>query len=684
MKKLDALDLKDLLNDATQKIKLSSDNISTNAIVENLLVSVMDSEFASLWFFDESNAVLLRERDDQSVRELSMLGQRGVLAKCFLTLSGGIYNYLASEKEYLPIADNPDDIRMKSKIIVPLIDDDHLVGIVTAYSSIMKIRNFDEDDMELLEAMAPFLINVIYRMRPEMKTDELERVIIGERLMATSNDIVEKVEEIQQVHQGTEAADETLSFLSSTVHDIRTPANTLYGFLELLEDQLDNPRLLQYVHNAKESAQFINDLTTSILDRASSQRERAKAKPVQISPAKFFANIAESFSANMFNKGIAFNIYIDPLIPKEIAVEDSMLKRVIMNLISNAYKFTPSKKTIDFSVEYNAAEKHLRISVKDTGIGIPKDKQKEIFEAFTQGEEDTNTKYGGIGLGLAIGSQYVKDLGGELKLQSKLDVGSVFYFDIPAEVTDEREVFKPVRNSHIELGILLNNQNIFSGKNISRYLQQMGIAKEKISPVKIIKNLPEKTTHLICYQDQFNDEVMAFAEKKKIELLVVEEEFLSLLESESNNHFNVISQYGYYANNLHTFISNRVATMVLIADDDQINIQLLRAILEEEFCTVEAASDGEAALDMLKAAIKEEEPYSLLYLDQYMAKLTGIEVIEKLRAFEKKKETNPIFAVSITGDRVTEKQKSKHFNTYVGKPFNRKAIKETLQESRSI
>jgi len=683
MKKIDAVELKELLNNTAQKIKSTNDNIETNMIVENLIISVMDSEFASLWLFDESNALLLRERDSTYVREISMLGQQGVLAKCFLTLSGGIYNYLASEKEYLPSTDNPDDIRMKSKIIVPLIDDDRLVGIVTAYSSILKIKNFDEDDMELLESMSSFLVNVIYRMRPEMHSGDFKRVIIGERLMEASSDIVEKVEEIQQVQQSAEAADETMSFLSNTVHDIRTPANTLYGFLELLEDQLDNPRLLQYVHNAKESAQFINDLTTSILDRVSSQRERTKAKPVQISTAKFFANIAESFSANMFNKGIAFNVYIDPLIAKEIVIEDIMLKRVIMNLIGNAHKFTPSKKTIDFSVQYSADEKRLHISIKDTGIGIPKDRQQGIFDAFVQAEDDTSAKYGGTGLGLAISSQYVKELGGELKLQSKLDTGSVFYFDIPVEVSDSKEAFKPVKNSQIEIGILLNNDNIFSGKNISRYLQRMGIDKEKISPVKAIKNLPGETTHLVCYQHQLNDEVITFAQKKTIELLVVEELFLSLLDTEVDTRFSVISQYGYYANILHAFISNRVATKVLVVDDDQINVQLLRAILEEEFCHIEAATDGEAALSMLKEAIKEEEPYSLLYLDEYMPKLTGTEVIERFRAFEKKKDSDPIFAVSITGDGITEEQKSKHFNTYVGKPFNKKAIKETLQQSRS-
>ncbi len=152
-----------------------------------------------------------------------------------------------------------------------------------------------------------------------------------------------------------------LGFLSTTVHDIRTPANTLYGFLELLEEQLDNPRLLKYVLNAKESAQFINELTTSILDRVSGQKERRSGKKEQISPTKFFADIAESFSSNMFGKKISFNIYIDPLLAKEIVVSTLELKRVIMNLIGNAYKFTPSRGIIDFSVRYDSEKKTIYI-----------------------------------------------------------------------------------------------------------------------------------------------------------------------------------------------------------------------------------------------------------------------------------------------------------------------------------
>ena len=681
MGKINAAELKDLLNDTTRKMKSANDNIALNTIIENLIVSVMDSEFASLWIFDEEKTLLIRERSNESVRELSMLDQRGVLAKCFFTLSGGIYNYLASEKEYRPETDNPDKIRMKSKIIVPMIDGERLIGIVTAYSSVQKIKNFDENDMELFEAIVPYLINVVYRMHPQMKENTSEKVYVSERLLEDSRNVVEKVEKIQKIQKETETSDATLSFLSNTVHDIRTPANTLYGFLELLEDQLDNPRLLQYIHNAKESAQFINDLTTSILDRISSQRERTKAEAVQISPSKFFADIAEVFSANMFNKKIAFNIYIDPLIAKEIVVKDIILKRVITNLIGNAYKFTPRKKTIDFSVQYKPATQHLRISVKDTGIGIAKEKQNEIFKAFEQAEEDTAIHYGGTGLGLAISSQYVKDLGGELKLESELDVGSTFYFDIPIEVTNKTVTFNPVKNKNIHLGILLDNKNVFTGKNLMRYLMKMGIAKENINPTKNISKLSKKTTHLICFQSQLNDDILMLTQNRNIELLIVEESFLSLIEKETEDKLTIISQYGYYANTLHTFISNTLQMKVLIVDDDKINIKLISAILEEEFCHIETATDGESALLMLKNSVKEGEPYSLVYLDNHMPKLTGTEVITQFRAFEKKVDIDPVFAVYISGDSVEKSPEYTMFDAFVTKPFNKKKIKLSLHEA---
>ncbi|OQX50401.1 MAG: hypothetical protein B5M46_00505 [Epsilonproteobacteria bacterium 4484_20] len=682
MKRIEMNDLKQLMKETTLKLRSAEDNTEINAIAENMIRTVIGTEFASLWVFSKDTATLVRERNDASTNKISMLGQHGVLAKCFFTLSSGIYNYLASEKEYLPAVDNPDNIRIKSKIIVPVIDGDRFLGMVTAYSSILNIKNFTQDDLDILEALIPFLINVIYTMYPEMKTEELEDVYISERLIEESKTMVKKVVEIQKGQDNTESRDATINFLANTVHDIRTPANSLYGFLELLEDQLDDARLLQYIQNAKESAHFINDLTTSILDRISSQRERSKAKPVQLNPSKFFADIAETFSANMYNKEIIFNIYIDPLLPKEITIEDVMLKRVLMNLLNNAYKFTPAKESVTLSIQYDQRNGKLKIAVTDTGIGIAKEKQEEIFKAFTQAEEDTGLNYGGTGLGLAICAEYVHELGGELKLKSRLEEGSSFYFSLPVEADGTESMFMPLSGSFIHLGIFLNRNNRASSQNLGQYLLKMGVQKDQISVLRNIKNLPSDTTHIICYQKQLTDEIVSFAKKRKLPLMIIEEDFLSLSGNEQKD-YTIVSQYSYYANALHKFIADSKPMRILVADDDKINVELIKAILRDEFCKIDIAMNGEETLRMMKNAVKEEYPYDLVYLDKHMPVISGSEVIRQFREYEKKKNRKRVFAVSISGDDNKEDKGGEMFDIFVGKPFNKKAIKETIALAKS-
>jgi signal transduction histidine kinase/CheY-like chemotaxis protein len=683
MKKIKKKDLKQLVDTTTHQLNRLQDRVEINEVIEKLIKELMDTEYASLWVFDKDTATLNRARNDESTNELSMLGQQGVLAKCFFTLSSGIYNYLASEKEYFPAVDNPDNIRIKSKIIVPIIDNDRFLGIVTAYSSIYKIRNFTQDDLDILEALIPFLSNVIYMMYPEMKERKEEEIYISRRLLESSANMVEAVDQIQKKQDETETSDETLTFLSNTVHDIRTPANSLYGFLELLEEQMSDNRLLQYIHNAKESAKFINELTTSILDRVSSQRERQKAEAVTINPTKFIADIAETFSANMYNKKIHYSIYIDPYLPKEITIEDVMLKRVLMNLLNNAYKFTPSKQHVTLSVKYDEKTKQMHVSVIDTGIGIAKEKQKEIFKAFTQAEDNTALNYGGTGLGLNICAEYIHSLGGELHLESELDKGSHFYFTIPLEKANAQPMFQPLGNARISIGILMSKKNTFASKNLLRYMLRMGIEKDQISAHKSIRSLSSHTTHLICFQHQLNAEVIAAAKQKNLPLLVIEEQFLSLLGM-NDNDFTVLSQYGYYAHLLYEFLDEAPSMRILIADDDRINIELLKAILSENFCHIDTAMDGEETLELLEQAVKENNPYAVVFLDKHMPLLSGSDVMQRFRSFEKRKGSRPLFAVSISGDASIEGQSDGLFDRFLGKPFTKKAIKETLLQAQKV
>jgi len=676
-------ELKTLVSETTQKIQAAKDNTEINRIVENLITHVMDTDYASLWVFHKETASLVRARDDESTNTISMLGQHGVLAKSFFTLSGGIFNYIASEKEYLPEVDNPDNIRIKSKIIVPIIDNEHFLGMVTAYSSIKKIKNFTTDDLAILEALVPFLINVIYLMYPEMKHQE-EEVYVSQRLLETSENLVEKVEEVQQQQQQKEESEQTLNFLANTVHDIRTPANSLFGFLELMEDQVQDKRLLQYIHNAKESAQFINDLTTSILDRISSQRERTRTEKKTVSPTRFLADIAKTFSANMYNKHITYNIFIDPALPKEIHIDTMLLKRVLMNLLNNAYKFTPTGGEVTLLVQYVPEKKKVKIAVNDTGIGIAPEKQTEIFKAFTQAEEHTKEQYGGTGLGLAICAEYVSKLGGKLKLKSQLDKGSSFYFSIPIEITKADSLFTPIHNTLLNTGIMLSKKNLASARNIARYLTSMGISKAQFRTLGKKDSIPEGFTHLICYESMVTQTLKEEALQRNIPLLIVEENFLSLSQKQEDS-VSIISQYDYYANELYELLAGNQPLKILVADDDKINLELIKAILADEFCHIDTVTDGEHALKMLKTAQENGNPYHIAYLDKQMPTLSGSEVIKQYRKIEKEHKSNHrLFAVSISGDGRKDQQSAALFDMFVGKPFNKKAIQETIELAKNI
>ena len=650
----------------TKDIKKCKTNIEKNNTLEKLVTSVVGSEFCSIWIYDARRSILVRKRDETHLRELSTNTQEGVIYKAFMTKESGVYNNLSTEIEYVDSVDNPDCINMKSKIILPLVDENRLIGIATAYSSVESMKDFSRYDFNLFKTITPYIANSIYEMR-EYKGFERRK-----RSRGKNEDVISKVQKLREQEKRKEEPDELMRHVANIVHDIRTPANSLYGFLDLLEEKIEDPRLKQYVSNAKESASFINDLTSSILDKASNRIVDTKVDREIVNSALFFSKISEVFVSNMYNKKISFNVFIDPLIPREIEVDSLKLKRIIMNLIGNAYKFTSKNECIEFSVRYKPKDKKIHIFVKDSGIGIAKEKQKEIFEAFKQAEDDTNEKYGGNGLGLAICAGYVKELGGELSIESTLGEGSTFYFNIPTNSNTEESIFKALKNEKLNIAILMDSVNSCSSNNIARYLVRMGIHKTQIKAIKTAHNMEQDTTHLISFQSKLDAITSSICEQKSISVLTVEEELFSIDTNKNENTSRVISQYGYFADNLYSFIDTNSTPRVLIVDDNYISISLLKNILSGEHCEINTASSGEAALELLTSSIKSNRPYQLVYLDNYMGMLSGDEVVNRLRYMEQVSGTQSAYVVSISGD---VNDKNSNYNTYSGKPFEKDDIR---------
>ena len=674
MKKLNAKTLQNKLALVSKNIDLAKNNIEINNLIEELVTSLLDAEFSSLWFYDEKEMILLRERDNKTLKKLSLDEKTGIIYKCFMTKEPKIYNYLASDKDYVASVDNPDNIKIRSKIIYPLVDGDEFVGIVTAYNSIKKAKKFHQDDMELLELLSPYLIDVLYKMHPcsdkgcgcnKKKHDDVQ----------TST--LKSIQKLEASQEKNLSSDEMLGSMSNFIHDIRTPANTLHGFLELLEQQLTDKRLKEYIVNAKESAAFINDLTTSMLNRISLKREEQISEKREIDTAKFFANIAEMFISNMYEKKIDFRVFIDPLLPKSIEIDELKLKRILINLLGNAYKFTPYAKSIEFIVKYNQDSKNATISVKDTGIGIEKEKQKEIFQAFKQAEETTSLKYGGTGLGLSICAQYVEDLGAKLELESEVNEGSNFYFTLPLNIKDSTSTFTPITDKNIKIVVLMSPKNSNALLNIARHLVRMNIKKENIIALSSMKEVPKDTTHLIVFQHKLDTQIQEIT-TKSTKILIVEEELFSLNSDELDENCEIVSQYAYMAQELYKFVNIKKVPRVLIADDDKTSTLLLEKILENEFCEVDVAQNGKVALEMIIDSHKRENPYSVIYIDNNMPFMSGLEVMKRVREFESDNNLKPIYAVSTSGDMLDLEAEGSDFNEYVGKPFRMAEIRKIL------
>jgi len=652
---------KDLIQ-KTQEISRIDKNIEINNILENMIIDLVEAEYSSIWIYDFP--ILRRERDSER-NDISIEGKKGLLYECLSKKRSVIYNYFSSEKGYVPAIDNPDDIRIKSKVMVPLIDNGRFVGIATAYSSIKKIKKFTNADLEIFQAITPFIIEAIYKMKTNNKNIALPKTKI------TPN-TDENLDNLEKLHSKTKAPKEMLNYMSNIVHDIRTPANGLLGFLEILQEQIDDVRLKEYVGHAKNSALLINELTTSILDGVSHQREPVNKEPKTINCVKFFSDIAEIFSANMSKKNINYNIFIDPLLPKEIELNSMKTKRVIMNLISNASKFTPENGSIEFSLRYKQKEKKLHIFVKDSGIGIEKEKQAKIFEAFTQAEDNTKDIYGGTGLGLSICASYVKEMGGKLSIESKLNHGSTFYFDIPMDIKDYAHQFEPIKNSKTAIAILMDTNNSVVANHIARYLVKIGINVDKITAITQLKHLSSDVTHLISFQNRLSGDLFTYIKRKEIKLLVVEEKFLSLDVNNLDGAV-LISQYSYFGDSMYSFVNEEHIPRVLIVEDDNISIMLIKSMLENEYCEIDVATNGEDGLALLKDALNNLNPYNIVYTDHNMPLLSGSEMLTAYKKLEDQSSQRKTIKVSVSGD--TRGLDKNNYNHFAIKPFKKEEIR---------
>lgn len=306
-------------------------------------------------------------------------------------------------------------------------------GILSMDKAIARIEDCKEkgyakfDWMHTKENGSEFPVEVALNTVPLMD---------GNILFVALNDLSERKRVEQELIIVKEKAEEATSikaqFLSTMSHEIRTPMNAVIGVTHLLSE--DNPRedQIENINLLKLSADNLMTLIDDVLDFSKIEAGRVILESIDFNFRNLIQNVVSGFEIKSRQKGLDFIFDIDPKIPSNLIGDPTRISQILNNLCGNAVKFT-DKGSVQVLVTYQCKDDDkvkLKFEIKDTGVGIPEDKQDKIFDSFSQADSNTTRLYGGTGLGLSISKKLIDIMGGRIQVKSDLELGTTFSFEL--------------------------------------------------------------------------------------------------------------------------------------------------------------------------------------------------------------------------------------------------------------